>query len=76
MTWEPYYFKCCECGRGMDERRDTVWGKVTGWEKKRHAGGTNHIACRRPLDEFMCDACMRKVLAGVPAGQDSLWNVG
>ncbi len=53
----------------MDERLVTVWSKVTGWEKKRDQGGTNHVALRQPLNEFMCVGCMDKLKSGVSARQ-------
>lgn len=53
----------------MDERIATVWSKLEGWEKKRAAGGTNHVALRKPLGEFMCNGCMEKLLSGVAAAQ-------
>jgi hypothetical protein len=70
----PYHITCEECGREVDERFETVWSAVEGWEKKRHQGGTNHIACRRPLPRFRCEPCMQKILAGLPALQGSLWD--
>jgi hypothetical protein len=72
MTWEPYHLSCTECGRGMDERYETVWNLVEGWEKRRSQGGTNHLACRRPRNQFRCAGCMEKILNGVAAGQESL----
>lgn len=57
-VWEPWMFRCCECGQSMDERSQTIWTKVQGWERKRDQGGTNHVALRRPMNEFMCNKCM------------------
>jgi hypothetical protein len=42
---------------------------VTGWEKKRFQGGTNHVAMRRPLDNYRCIPCMSKTLDGLDPGQ-------
>lgn len=66
---DPYILRCTACGRQMDERLETVWQKLTGWDKKRSAGGTNHVALKRPLHEFMCAGCMDKLQNGVPALQ-------
>lgn len=68
----PYILRCTECGRQMDERVETVWCKVEGWEKKRSQGGTNHVALRKPLNAFMCPGCMDKLQSGVAARQLAL----
>lgn len=70
--YEPYHVTCEYCGRVMDERYETVWNKVEGWEKRRNQGGTNHVAERRPLHAYRCAACMDKALNGVHSGQESL----
>lgn len=66
---DPYILRCTECGRQMDERVETVWSKVEGWEKKRDQGGTNHVALRRPLGVFMCVTCINHLRKGIPATQ-------
>lgn len=66
--WE-YTEKCCECGNPVDDRKETVWSKVEGWEKKRDQGGTNHVALRNPLGVSMCNACMMLKLSGLSAAQ-------
>ncbi len=71
-TTNPYLLRCSECGALMDERHHTIWSKVEGWEKKRDAGGTNHVALRIPLGVFMCVGCMDKLRSGVAASQLSL----
>lgn len=73
-AWQPHHFQCSECGEWKDERYETVWQAVRGWEKKRNQGGTNHVALRRPLPESMCNGCMTKLQAGVDARQESLWS--
>jgi hypothetical protein len=50
-----------------------VWSKVIGWEKKRNRGGTNHVALRKPVNEFMCDYCMRMKQSGASPDQSELW---
>ena len=60
----PYEYKCSACGRVMDERSDPVWNKVQGWERKREQGGTNYILARRPLPEYMCDMCAKRIQGG------------
>lgn len=72
MSFDPFIVRCSECGSGLDERRQVVWSKVEGWEKKRDQGGTNHVAMRRPLNEFMCANCMGMALAGLDPRQLAL----
>lgn len=66
---DPYVLRCSSCSLLFDERIVVMWSKVEGWEKKRDAGGTNHVALRTPLDEFMCPTCMDKLRNGLAAGQ-------
>lgn len=75
MQWEPWLYECCECHRMVDERIETVWNAVHGWEKKRDAGGTNAISLRRPQNTFMCDGCMTKARAGLDPAQQDLWSL-
>lgn len=63
---------CTKCGRPLNEKTETVWNLVEGWEKKRDQGGTNHLALRKPKDVFCCNACMSLMLAGLSTGQESL----
>jgi hypothetical protein len=70
---DPYILRCSACGRQIDERVETVWSKVEGWEKKRSGGGTNHVALRVPLYEFMCALCMDKLQNGIPALQTGMF---
>lgn len=69
MTFDPYQVVCCECGEAHDERVTTMWAQVTGWEKRRAQGGTNHVALRRPTGQFMCGGCMTLRLADVDPNQ-------
>jgi hypothetical protein len=62
-------YRCCSCRLDVDERTMTVWNKVVGWERRREKGGTNHIALRRKVDEYMCELCMDREQAGDAKGQ-------
>lgn len=64
--------RCSECGRGLNTKTETVWTKITGWERHRDQGGTNHVALRKQLEEFMCAGCMTLFQSGLAAGQKSL----
>lgn len=63
---------CSKCGRALNEKIETVWNFVEGWEKPREGGGTNHLAMRTPKDVFCCNACMTLMQAGLSTGQESL----
>lgn len=63
---------CDQCGREMDSNVETVWNLVEGWEKKRDAGGTNHLALRKPKDVVRCNGCMTLILAGLDPRQETL----
>lgn len=63
---------CAKCKRKLDERVETVWSKVEGWEKKRDQGGTNHLALRKPQEQFMCNGCMTLMQEGMDPGQQRL----
>jgi hypothetical protein len=69
----PYEFQCDKCGRIVDERKETVWNEVIGWEKRRVQGGTNHLALRKPQPNFRCNVCMTKMLEGLDAGQSEMF---
>lgn len=75
MTHDPYVFTCRHCGCAMDERTETVWQLVQGYEKKRAQGGTNHVALRRPLYDFMCNRCMTLAQSGLHPQQGDLFDV-
>jgi len=68
-TYEPWKAYCSECGEEISNPDDRAWQEVTGWEKRRAQGGTNHVALRRPTGKFMCTHCMKKLQDGVGSGQ-------
>jgi phosphoribosylformylglycinamidine (FGAM) synthase-like amidotransferase family enzyme len=67
---------CIQCGRELNERIETVWTKVLGWEKRRNQGGTNHLALRQQLDLYCCNGCMTLMQQGLNPGQQSLMDNG
>ncbi len=69
--FSPYIARCAECGCPISDV-EHAWTSISGWDKKRREGGTNHVALRKPLGEWMCDGCMAKCMAGIPTGQLSL----
>lgn len=72
MSFNPWAAPCAgKCGRTIEDTRK-AWNGVTGWERYREQGGTNHVACRRPTGEFMCDACMAKLRNGLDTAQGEL----
>jgi len=65
-------FSCHKCNRVIDDKIETVWNLVSGWEKKRDQGGTNHLALRTPQDLYCCNGCMTLLLAELdPARADA-----
>lgn len=64
--------RCVECNRLLDERVETIWNLVEGWEKHRAQGGTNHLACRQPRNVYRCNGCMTLILSGLSPGQTEL----
>lgn len=64
--------KCDKCKRDIDDRAETVWNLVEGWEKKREGGGTNYLALRKTKEQFRCNACMTLLLEGLDPGQSRI----
>ena len=64
-------FVCVMCSNAVDPTDVNVWQRVTGWERKRDAGGTNAIALRTPVQEFMCATCMVAAKRGL-VGQEAM----
>lgn len=64
---------CSKCGKPLDkEPQNLVWQQVVGWEHRRSAGGTNHVALRQTQEIFMCHTCMTRLQAGIPVEQQTL----
>jgi len=63
---------CSSCGDPIVEYRK-AWQKVEGWSRvHRKGGGTNALALRIPLQEFMCDGCMIRLKLFGESKQESL----
>lgn len=59
----------CDC----DINPDTDYQRVIGYERKRGAGGTNHITLREPVPgQWSCRWCIEKLRRGMSAQQQSL----
>jgi hypothetical protein len=71
---DPFITRCDMCGRSIDERKEIVWQMVTGWEKRRRQGGTNHLALRKPQDQSRCWVCMDRMLSGDDPHQVALFG--
>ncbi len=59
------------CGKVITDTH-SAWCSITGWERPREQGGTNHVALRKQTGEYMCDICMSKFQAGLAPGQGGL----
>lgn len=66
-AWEA---RCSECDEPVEPNH--VWLEVTGWEKRRFSGGTNHVALRELTGRHMCNSCMSKARAGLSTAQQDL----
>ena len=64
--------RCSECLNEIDPTDRSVWQKVEGWERPRVGGGTNAIALRKPVQEWMCATCMVRKKEGLGVNQGSL----
>lgn len=62
---------CDKCGKEV-RNEDSCWHEVTGWDRKRVQGGTNHIALRKLTGKVMCFECMTMLQAGLSVGQMAL----
>lgn len=72
LEFNPWGAPCAgKCGQLIADTR-LAWCGVTGWERYREQGGTNHVAVRRPTGEFMCEDCMRKLKDGLDPAQGEL----
>lgn len=74
MNLDRYKFHCSICNQDKDSRGEKVWQKVTGYEIKREQGGTNHIALRKLLPEYVCALCMSRMQAGDHPGQGMMFG--
>ena len=63
--------KCFECEEEI-RRGAPFWQSIEGWEQKRTDGGTNAVALRQRTGLVMCNTCMTKRKAGIPAAQEKL----
>lgn len=69
---DPHVYHCEKCGRSIDDRNETPWLEVIGWERHRDQGGTNHIADRQQTGRARCFGCMNKIQKGLSPGQTVL----
>ena len=63
--------KCVTCEKEVDPNARTTWQRVIGWERKRKGGGTNAVALRETLQQFMCGECMIQRLEGIDPMQET-----
>jgi hypothetical protein len=63
--------KCSDCGEPVS-RQYQRWYEITGWERNRPGGGTNHVADRRRSGRVICDSCMHRRKSGISRSQEAL----
>jgi len=54
--------RCAACGQPIDR---VVLFEITGYERDREQGGTNHVVARRRTGRVVGECCARRVQAGV-----------
>jgi hypothetical protein len=67
---------CHFCGREdrpIDPDATGTYAEVTGWSRRRDAGGSNQVSLREETGRYAHDYCVRLAVRGVdPANQGSL----
>jgi len=56
---------CAVCGKEVESLKDAAY-EITGWERVREGGGTNHVLWRKRTDRVMCGGCVVDRLYGKP----------
>ena len=62
---------CSACEKDLRPSQNP-WQKVSGWERKRHGGGTNALKLREAHQEWLCAECMVKRTLGGASEQGKL----
>lgn len=55
---------CSYCEEPVDQYHRDTWRRISGWERQRRGGGTNHVALRKPSGHYACSQCMSMLLEG------------
>lgn len=63
---------CHFCGDQLDTSMGRVSQFVSGWERRRRAGGTNAIILRKVHPQWACYECIEKLRAGIDPAQQRL----
>jgi len=66
---------CAYCDEPVDPNSPSVYRRITGWERKAVASsrrGGSDIVLRESGPYWACDACIRRLQAGVDIKQGSL----
>lgn len=63
---------CSFCGEEYPET--SMYQRVSGWERPRKQGGTNHIHERETEDRYACRTCIELRKLGVHAQQGGLFD--
>lgn len=56
--------ECSLCGKPVSRQSPGVWRQVTGWTRRRKAGGTNAVALRQETGRLAHAACVDAVKDG------------
>lgn len=64
--------KCVFCNDDVDPKQG--YRKVTGWEQRRAAGGTNAVRLREASDQWACRWCIEKQAKGQHHAQTGMFG--
>jgi len=64
------YPRCLRCG---EPARRAALHEITGFERERSAGGTNHVIARKRTGRIVCPDCADKVQRGTDPEQGGLF---
>lgn len=65
--------KCLVCGEAIEPRNARTLFEVTGFERERNQGGTNHLIARRRTGRVVCARHAEQVQRDLPAEQVGLF---
>ena len=71
MPEKGLYCSNADCGRKIETTRGCAI-EITGWEKPRKQGGTNHVYERQKTGRVRCSTCTVKMEYGISSAQLTL----
>ncbi len=65
---------CDYCGAAVDPKLPGTYERITGWTRRRWAGGANQITMQRKTGVYRHEQCMEDAKAGRHPGQEKLFD--